>query len=105
MRPAGQASTFARLAIPAGQYDGRGLATQLGQLMNGAKPPQWPGTPFAVVYNDQLGTISITLAGSVGGTWALWPDLQVMCSPDWTGFDKTRLASFNRNIRISGDVQ
>ena len=104
MRPAGQASTYARLKLPAGQYDGRSLATQLGVLLNNAKPPQWPGTPFTVAYNDQLGSISITLAGSVAGIWALWPDLQVMSNPVWTGFDKTRLASFNRNMRISGDV-
>ena len=42
-RPTDQASTYTRLQIPVGQYDGRALAAQLGLLMNGAKPPQWAG--------------------------------------------------------------
>jgi len=100
-RATGQAPTYTRLQIPVGQYDGRALATQLGLLMNGAKPPQWAGTPFAVAYNDQTGCLSVVLAGTVGGTWTLWPDLAVANSPFWTGVDKTRLSSFNRNLRIS----
>ena len=100
-RVTGQAPTFQRLQIPAGQYDGRSLATQLGLLMNAAKPAQWTGTPFTVAYNDQTGCLSIVLAGTVGGTWTLWPDLDVVSSPWWTGIDKARLASFNRNVRIS----
>ena len=99
-RPTDQASTYTRLQLPAGQYDGRSLATQLGALMNAAKPVQWTGTPFTVSYNDQTGCLSIVLAGTAPGTWALWPDIAVASSPWWSG-DKTRLASFNRNLRIA----
>jgi len=95
-RPASQPPTFQRLTIPAGQYDGRSLATQIGLLLNGAKPVQWTNSPFTVAYNDQTGCLSIVLASTANGTWALWPDLEVTNSPSWTGIDKTRLSSFNR---------
>ena len=101
MRATGQAPTYVRRQIPGGQYDGRGLATPLATLMNAAKPPQWAGTPFTVTYNDQTGCLNVTLAGTIAGTWTLWSDQHVMTSPFWTGIDKTRLASFNRNLRIS----
>ena len=104
-RPTGNESTYTRLKLPVGQYDGRSLATQIGLLMNAAKPAQWTGTPFTVTYNDQTGCVSIMLAGTAPGLWALWPDITVVSSSNWPGVDKTRLASFNRNLRITTPVQ
>jgi len=94
-------SIFRRLTLPAGQYDGRALATALQALFNAGSPAQWGTNPYTITYSDQTGSITIGLSAAASGHWYLWDDLSVMNSQIWTAYSNQRPASFNRNLRIS----
>jgi hypothetical protein len=95
---------YRRLAMPAGQYDGRALATILTTLFNLGSPGQWPANPYTVTYNDQTGSLSIQLSAAAAGYWAIWDDLSLAGAPEWSTFSTQSPATFNRNLRISEKI-
>jgi hypothetical protein len=98
-------STYRRLVMSPGQYDGRALATALQTLFNTGSPAQWPANPYVIAYSDQTGTLSISLSAAAAGYWVLWDDLSIANSTAWSTFNAQNLASFNRNLRVSTKVQ
>ena len=95
------ATTYHRLTLAAGQYDGRQLATAIGALLNTVAPALWGPTPYTAQYNDQTGQLRIALAGGAVGGFSLWPDLALRTDPNWNGFDLRRPQSFNKNLRLT----
>jgi hypothetical protein len=99
--PATGPETYHRLTLPAGQYDGRALATAIGSLLNTVAPALWGNNPYVGKYNDQTGQLRITLANGAVGSFMLWPDLALRSNPNWRGFDLQRPQSFNKNLRLT----
>jgi hypothetical protein len=97
-------SVYRQLTLPAGQYDGRALATALQTRFNTGSPAQWPANPYTVTYSDQTGSITIGLAPGAAGYWVLWDDLSLRDSTVWGAYDTRQPTSFNGNLRLSDKV-
>ncbi len=92
--PTVASSSFRRLTLFAGQYDGRALASALQTLFNAGSPVPWGANPYTITYSDQTGSITIGLSAAASGYWVLWDDLSVMNSPTWSAYSVQQPASY-----------